>query len=210
MRVIELTAFITTAILFALQPALAHSLKELEDNLFQRETYVEFMDRPAPGFSLADAEGQSVSLADFRGKVVVLWFVYTHCPNECPLQSEKLAHIQALVNGTPMRDLVRFMTITTDPARDTPDVLQGYGKLHGLDAANWVFLTSGTDKDAATREIADRYGLKFTSTGEGEQMHGVVTHVIDKSGNLRARFHGLKFADTNLILYVNALTNDNH
>jgi protein SCO1/2 len=41
-------------------------------------------------------------------------------------------------------------------------------------------------------------------------MHGVVTHVIDKSGNLRAHFHDLKFDETNFILYVNALTNDYH
>jgi protein SCO1/2 len=61
-----------------------------------------------------------------------------------------------------------------------------------------------------TRELAERFGLKFTALEDGYQMHGVVTHLIDKSGNLRARYHGLKFNATNLIVHINALTNDYH
>ncbi|MBI3498572.1 MAG: SCO family protein [Proteobacteria bacterium] len=194
----------------ALQPASAHSLKELEDQLFKREPFVEFVNRPAAGFTLTDAGGRAVSLSDYRRKVVVLWFIYTNCPDICPLQSEKLASIQTKVNRTPMRDIVEFMTVTTDPARDTPDALKAYGPAHGLEPANWVFLTSGADKPAATRGIAKRYGLEFTPGEDGMLMHGAVTHVIDKSGNLRARFHGLDFGETNLILYVNALSNDDH
>ncbi len=192
----------------AAQVASAHSLKELEDGLFKREPFVQFVEQPAPGFTLQDTTGHRVSLFDFRDKVVVLWFIYTNCPDECPLQSEKLAGIQAQIDRTPMRDLVEFVTVTTDPARDTPEALASYGKAHGLNSSNWVFLTSGVDKPTATRELAERYGLKFTPEGDGELMHGVVTQIIDKKGRLRARFHGLKFDDTNLILYVDALTND--
>ena len=49
-------------------------------------------------------------------------------------------------------------------------------------------------------------GLEFTQTADGEQMHGIVTHVIDQDGRLRARFHGLGFEPLNLVIYVNALT----
>ena len=189
-------------------PAAAHSLKSLETDLFKREQFVQFIDRPAPGFSLLDAEGRSVSLSQFRGKVVVLWFVYAHCPDTCPLHSEKVARIQTAIGRTPMRDLVEFIAVTTDPALDTPEVLNSYSKDHGLDPKNWLFLTSGADRPAATRDLALRYGLKFTPAGDGELMHGVVTHLIDKKGDLRARFFGLEFDDTNLILYLNALTND--
>lgn len=72
----------------------------------------------------------------------------------------------------------------------------------------WVFPTAGVDKPTATRELAERYGLKLAPEGDGELMHGVVTEIIAEKGRLRARFHGLKFDDTNLILYVNALAND--
>jgi len=191
-------------------PASAHSLKELEDQLTAREPYLQVVNRPAPDFALQDADGRATSLTDLRGKVVILYFIYASCPDVCPLLSEKIAGIQQQINTTPMRDIVEFVAVTTDPERDTPDVLRGYGPAHGLDPANWRFLTSGADHPAATRELAKAYGLEFTPMADGTQMHGLVTHVIDKSGNLRARFHGLKFKNLNLILYVNALTNDTH
>lgn len=190
--------------------AKGHSLKDLEDQLFKREAYVEIANRPAPDFALRDAAGRAVNLHDFRGKVVVLWFVYADCPDVCPLHSEALARIQAAINQTPMRDLVQFVTVTTNPQRDTVDVLKAYGSAHGLDPVNWVFLTSGPEHPTTPRELAERYGLKFTVTRDGSQMHGIVTHLIDKSGMLRARYHGLKFQPTNLIVHVNALTNDDH
>jgi protein SCO1 len=187
-----------------------HALAELEGMLLQREAYVEIVERPAPDFALAGADGRAVALADFRGKVVVLWFVYANCPDVCPLHSEAMADIQDSVNATPMRDLVRFVAITTDPRRDTAAVLRDYGVAHGLDPANWIFLTSGSDKPEATRALAEDYGLAFTPGEDGYQMHGVVTHLIDKSGKLRARYHGLKFDPNNLIVHINALTNDDH
>ena len=191
-------------------PASAHSLKELEDQLTAGERYIQVVNRPAPDFALQDADGHATSLEDLRGKVVILYFVYASCPDVCPLLSERIADIQQQINTTPMRDIVAFVAVTTDPERDTPDVLRGYGPAHGLDPVNWRFLTSGADHPAATRELAKAYGLEFTPMDDGTQMHGLVTHVIDKSGNLRARFHGLKFKNISLILYVNALTNDTH
>ncbi len=192
----------------------AHSLKDLEAELFKREQYVEFVNRPAPEFELRDAEGRTVRLADFRRKkVVVLWFIYASCPDVCPLQSDRLAEVQKQVNKVnvgAMRDLVQFIAISTDPARDDPDILRAYGPAHGLDRHNWVFLTSGADKPEATRELADRYGLKFTRTEKDMFMHGTVTHIIDYEGNLRARFHGLKWDQINMLVYINALTNDLH
>ena len=188
----------------------AHSLKDLEDQLLRREAYAEIVHRKAPAFKLRDAEGRQVELSDLAGKVVVLNFVYTNCPDVCPLHSAAIASIQDSVNSTPMKELVHFVTITTDPERDTAPVMQDYGPLHGLDPVNWMFLTSGLENPATTRELAGCYGLKFTRSKDGYQLHGVVTHLIDKSGNIRARYHGLKFDETNMIVHINALTNDDH
>ncbi len=107
-----------------------------------------------------------------------------------------------------MEDMVAFVTITTDPKRDQGQILSDYGKAHGLDAANWVFLTAGPDQpEDTTRKLATAYGLEFTPDSDGVEIHGVVTHVIDQSGRMLARFHGLDFDSTNLIIFVNALTN---
>ena len=190
--------------------AAAHSLKDLEEKLLEREIYVQIMHRKAPEFTLQDTGGNRVSLSDFSGKVVVLNFVYTNCPDVCPLHSEAIASIQQAINQTPMKNLVKFISITTDPKRDTTAVMKTYGPEHGLNPENWTFLTSGSDNLAATRELAKRYGLKFMLSKDGYQLHAVVTYLIDKSGNLRGKYHGLKFRETNMIVHINALTNDYH
>jgi protein SCO1/2 len=189
--------------------AAAHSLDELEAQLGDREQYFQPIDREAPPFALEDAEGRGVSLEDLRGKVVVLHFVYTSCPDVCPLHAERIAEIQKMVNQTPMRELVQFVTITTDPEHDTPEVMREYGPARGLDSVNWTFLTRGPSRpEDATRTLAERFGHRFTRTEDGYQIHGVVTHVIDRDGRWQANFHGLKFDPTNLVLYVNALTHE--
>jgi len=188
--------------------ARAHSLEELQDQLGQREQYFQPLDKAAPAFSLEDSEGKPVRLEALRGKILVLHFIYTSCPDICPLHAEKLAEIQALINRTPMREQVRFLSVTTDPAKDTAEIRRNYGPLHGLDPVNWSFLTiqPGQAEDA-TRQLAMAFGHKFSKTEDGYQTHGIVTHVIDRDGRWRANFHGLAFEPVNLVLFLNALTN---
>jgi protein SCO1/2 len=191
--------------------AWAHSLDELETTLGEKEKYFQPLDKPAPEFTLRNADGTDVRLADLRGKVVVMHFIYASCPDVCPLHAERIAEIQAMVNQTPMKERVQFISVTTDPSKDTPDVLRDYGPAHGLDPVNWAFLTTTPDQaEDATRQLALAYGHKFTKTPDGYQMHGIVTHVIDREGRWRANFHGLKFEPVNLVLFVNALVNDVH
>ena len=97
-----------------------------------------------------------MALNDLRGKVVVLHFVYTNCPDVCPLHAERIAEVQEMVNRTPMRELVQFVTITTDPEHDTPEVMREYGSAHGLNPVNWRFLTSGPDWPEDTTRNARR------------------------------------------------------
>jgi len=190
-------------------PAWAHSVDELETMLGDKEKFFQPLDEPAPEFTLRSADGATVGLADLSGKVVVLHFIYASCPDVCPLHAERIAEIQKMVNETPMKEQIQFVSVTTDPANDTPDVLREYGPAHGLDPVNWVFLTTAPDQpEDATRRLAESYGHRFDKTEDGYQVHGVVTHVIDKDGRWRANFHGLKFEPVNLVLFVNGLVND--
>src|SRR3546814_14832861 len=85
--------------------------------------------------------------------VIVLNFIYANCSDICPLHSERIAEIQDMVNRTPMKGLVEFISVTTDPEHDTADVLVEYGSVHGLDPSNWHFLTRTTDQlEASTRK----------------------------------------------------------
>jgi len=189
--------------------AFAHSIGDVASRLHDREPFFQPLEgRPAPDFALLDSQGLAVRLADLRGKVVVLHFIYASCPDVCPVHADRIAAIQGMVNQTPMRDQVHFVSITTDPVRDTPDIMQGFGAAHGLDASNWSFLTSGPERPEDTLRLARAYGLVFVPSPDGMQMHGVVTHVIDRQGRWRAKFHGLDVNPTNVVLYVNALTHD--
>lgn len=195
-------------------PASAHSTKgkgELERLMGDKEKYFQPLDKEAPDFTLQDADGNVVSRAGLRGDVTVLHFIYAGCPDVCPLHAEKIAEIQEMVNQTTMKDHVRFVTITTDPKNDTPDVLRDYGLAHGLDPVNWVFLTTKPDQpEDATRRLAEAHGHKFIKGKDGYQTHGVVTHISDKQGRWRANFHGLKFEPTNMVTYLTALVNESN
>jgi len=205
-RVVVAAAFLLLGTL----PAAAHGVKELEAELYKRDMFFQPVDRVAPAFALETADGRKVGLGDLRGKVVVLNFIYARCKEECPLQSNLLSSIQRQINLTPMRDLVEFVSIATDTedAKPTAAIMRGYGVQHGFDPVNWLFLYGGPGSPRAGIDTAAAYGLKFVATKDGDQMHGVVTHVIDQAGHLRARFHGLKFDPVDLIMFVNALTNE--
>lgn len=207
MRACTLYTALMSGLLFS-QTADAHSLKWLNQQLIKREKYFQPIDKRAPDFALRDLSGRDVTLQSYRAKIVVLNFIFTRCPDFCPLHTERIAKLQKMINMTPMKGRVQFLTITTDPKNDRRDILKKYAAAHGLDRVNWTFLTTRAGQPLdTTRQVALAYGLKFTQMPNGRQMHGVVTHVIDQDGIMRARFHGLKFEPLNLVMFVNALTN---
>jgi protein SCO1 len=84
-----------------------------------------------PDFTLTDQDGKRVRFADLRGKVVLLTFLYTHCPDVCPLIAENLnAALRELPPAE--REEVRVLAVSVDPKRDTPAQVRGYVKLHRL------------------------------------------------------------------------------
>jgi protein SCO1/2 len=91
-----------------------------------------------PDFALTERSGRPVTRADLRGKVWLATFIYTQCTETCPLQSERVARLQAEFTAEP--DLV-LVSITVDPERDTPAVLAAYAERYGADPVRWWFLT---------------------------------------------------------------------
>ncbi len=81
-------------------------------------------EQAAADFRLTDATGKARSLSDFRGKVVVLFFGYTHCPEVCPTTLADLAQMMRLLG--PDAEKVQVLFVTLDPERDTPEVLAKY------------------------------------------------------------------------------------
>ena len=92
---------------------------------------------PAPDFDLVNQNGEVVNLTQFEGKIVVMTFIYTHCPDVCPAityQMKKLAEEL----GDDYEESVVFLSVTVDPARDTPERLASFASAYN---ASWSFLT---------------------------------------------------------------------
>lgn len=204
----RLLAPLAAALLSMAAPAAAHSLEDVEKTLHEQERYAQFVDRVTPAFSLTDPDGKVVTLDGFRGKTVVLNFIYTRCTDACPLHMNTLKQLQDLVNAEGLRDQVQFVTIATDTedVASTRDNMRAYGRNFQFDPANWRFLFRAEDQPSdTTKGIAEDYGLTFSVAEEGLQIHGVVTHVVDQTGRMRARFHGLKFKHEHFVKYVTAV-----
>lgn len=94
-------------------------------------------------FTLIERSGKRVGLEDLRGKIWITNFFYSHCTDTCPLQSARMAQLQRAFAGDP--DL-RLVSITVDPARDTPEVLRQYAQQFHADPEQWLFLTGPRDE----------------------------------------------------------------
>jgi len=156
---------------------------------------------PAPAFTLTAQDERRVSLADLRGKVVVLTFIYTACADTCPLLTAKLAGLQPRL-GADFAQRVFFVSVTVDPERDTPAVLKGYGAAHGARFDGWAFLT-GTP--AEIREVGKRYGIFAKKTARGDVDHTFLTSVIDPRGVLRVQYMGVRFEPAELLTDIRSV-----
>ena len=150
---------------------------------------------PAPTFRLTAQDERRLSLAELRGKVVVLTFIYTTCADTCPLLTAKMVGLQGRL-GADFGARVFFASVTVDPERDTPAVLKTYGTAHGARFDGWAFLT-GTP--AEIREVAKRYGVFVKKTARGDVDHTFLTSVIDARGVLRVQYMGTRFDPAELL-----------
>src|ERR1700747_65569 len=94
---------------------------------------------PAPEFSLTSQDDGQVTLADFRGKVVAVTFIYTLCTTTCPVLTPMMSFVQDQL-GPDFGTRIAFVSITIDPERDTPQVLSEYSRAFGADLGGWAFL----------------------------------------------------------------------
>jgi protein SCO1/2 len=156
---------------------------------------------PAPDFALTDQDGRPVALADLRGKVLLLDFVYTHCPGPCPILTGTHVEVQRALPPD-LAEKVYFVSISLDPARDTPEALRAYAKARGADLARWSFLTGDDD---AVAEVLRRYGVGAKPGRDGEIDHLVITYLIDAEGRIARRFAGLEHAPETLLAALAAL-----
>jgi len=144
-------------------------------------------DEPAPAFSLIDQSGRRVALADFRGKVVIVTFLFTNCTDVCPVLPQILNRVDQLMSEDERKQLA-YVGISIDPKRDTPAQMRKFMRQHGLSEARWTLL-SGSLKELT--QAANDYGVVVRPDPRLDFVHNTVFVLIDGKGRLRTEFHGL-------------------
>jgi protein SCO1/2 len=136
----------------------------------------------ARDFALPDADGKPRSIKDFAGKVVVVFFGYTQCPDVCPTTLAEIAQAKKLLGGD--GDKVQGVFITVDPERDTPEVLKAY--MGNFDPA-FVALRGNLDQVAIVAKDFKVYYKKVEGKAPGSYTmdHSAASYVYDTQGRLR-------------------------
>lgn len=134
-------------------------------------------------FSLKDPAGNTRTLADFKGQIVMMFFGFTQCPDICPTALFRAAEIKRMLGKDARRLQILFVTL--DPERDTPEVLQAYAKAFDADV---VPLYGDAEQ---TRQVAKTYNVFYQKvpTGSSYTMdHSSTTYVYDTQGRIRVLF----------------------
>lgn len=153
------------------------------------------VNRPVPDFTLTDQEGRRIAFSSLRGKSVIVTFVYTTCPDVCPLITAKLARLQKLLKDKGEKN-VHLLSITTDPEIDRPEILKAYAQRFGADLTSWSFLTGSRAELAAAWEA---FGVEVRRKGKGLVQHTGVTVLVDGRGVRRVEFHGDEWREEELL-----------
>jgi protein SCO1 len=136
----------------------------------------------AQGFDLPDANGQRRTLADFKGKVVVVFFGFTHCPDVCPTTMIELAEVKKALGPDGAR--VQGIFITVDPERDTPELLRPYV---GNFDPSFVALRGSAEETAALAKQFKIFYAKVPGKTDGHYTidHTAASFVFDANGKVR-------------------------
>jgi protein SCO1/2 len=145
--------------------------------------------RPDVGFTLTDTDGEPMATSELEGKVVVMYFGYTYCPDFCPATLTDFQRVKQDLGDD--ADKVAFVMVSVDPKRDTPERLKEY-----LDFFDPSFIgLTGSEDDLAP--VKDQFGIiaapgEATPQSNGSDVywvdHSTKTYVLDQSGDLTLEY----------------------
>jgi protein SCO1/2 len=137
---------------------------------------------PIGSYELIDQSGAPFGSAELRGKVAIVDFVFTSCPDVCPVLTTQMANLHRRIRD----DDVRFVSISVDPEHDTPEVLRSYAARFRADTARWKFLTG----PSAPAVVQDHFRVAIgdrspRADGSYTLLHGSRFLLVDRRGTLR-------------------------
>jgi protein SCO1/2 len=145
--------------------------------------------KKAPDFTLDNIDGKKVSLADLSGKVKLVYFFYSTCPDVCSPTTYTISKIQdELVKKGGFGDKTAIVSITFDPTKDTTEQLKEFSGRFHADPKGWFFLRSGDE--AAQMDLAQKFGVTVIKDKGDTFTHNNVILLVDKKGDLRTYYVG--------------------
>jgi protein SCO1/2 len=136
----------------------------------------------AKNFALKDADGKERTLADFKGKVVVLFFGYAQCPDVCPTTMTEMAQVKQQLGKD--GDKLQVLFVTVDPERDTPEVMKAY--MGAFDPAFVALIPTQEQLAAMAKDYKAYYKKVDGKTPTSYSMdHSAASYVYDTQGRLR-------------------------
>ncbi|PTX96376.1 SCO family protein [Opitutus sp. ER46] len=151
-----------------------------------RKVYREVGEK-APAFALYDQNGRVVQFERYRGKQIMLNFIYTRCPvaTMCPAATEKMRATQRLAREAQVKNL-ELISITLDPAYDTPGILKQYAEGRNIDTSNFTFLTG---PEPTIKDLLAQFGVIAEFQGDLIN-HTLTTLLINEDGKIAHRADG--------------------
>ncbi|HST53803.1 MAG TPA: SCO family protein [Pyrinomonadaceae bacterium] len=143
-----------------------------------------------PDVKLVNQDGRQISIGQFRGRALLVTFVYTRCPqpDQCPLMSANFAQVNAALQSDPdLKKKAHLLSVTLDPEYDKPEVLHAYGAAYaGGKFDDWDFATG---EPADVRRFAEFFGLMY-KRDNGQLIHSLRTAVVTPDGKLYKIYRG--------------------
>lgn len=155
-----------------------------------------------PDAALTSQTGATVHPRDFRGQPLALTFFYSRCAAAefCPLVSRNFDTAQALLLRLGLAGRCHLLSISLDPAHDTPEVLAAYARSSGAEAELWSFATGREDN---LKALGDSVGLQVLRNGDRID-HNLRTVVLDAEGRIRHIFRGNSWTPQELVAALRA------
>lgn len=154
--------------------------------------------RLAPAYSLINQESKQLTSEDFRGQFVIYNFTYTECQAPCYNMNETIQEVQSRLNEVQLNNInISFVTISFDPERDTPEVLNQYAASLGADPKQWSFATT-TNKNLLKTIIGSGFETYYEDKGNGTFAFDPAFVLVDGWGIIRAEYRystEISFAD---------------
>lgn len=166
-----------------------------------------------PDYRLINQDGKTIRIQDYKGKALLLTFVYTRCqdPNQCTLMSSNFAAIdQELQKQPELYSKTHLLSISFDPAYDTPKVLRSYGaaytgKYSDETFAHWEFASGSADE---VKGIAKFFGLRYyqdTTSGTEQVIHSLRTAVVGPDGKIVKVYRGNEWKPEEILSEIQKL-----